>query len=137
MEIIQFKSRKTVNVDFDYQAVRDSILGEFDALNIEASVRHISTDFIGADEDTIKDVIASIRNQLTSILAVDECAKHLNDALLELDAICIAQTTPNSMGFGSSCILFKTDAGPIIEIHVLQTGFVRFIKTIRVISSED
>jgi hypothetical protein len=133
MEIIPFKKKELIEPHFDYQAVRDMVLGEYDGLNIEESIRNVCSDYINADEETITNTAISMRKQLESILKNDECAKHFHDALFELDEICDENTTSGTMGFGSSCISFVTGNDTVVEIHVLQTGFVRFIKAIRTI----
>lgn len=137
MEIIPFK-KKSVNVEsFDHQAVRDMFLGDFDGLNIEESVRYVSSDYIGLDEESIAEAVAFIRQQLEYILENDTCAKYFHESLLELDNICSQNTSSASTGFGSCCVSFKTVNDNLIEIHVFQAGFVRFIKAFRIINKEN
>ncbi len=137
MDIIKFEKKPRPKDVFDYQAVRDSIMGDLDGLNIEASVRHVSSEYLGADEDTINRAVATIRNHLKSILSDDDCARHFHETLLELEAICVNNTAGGSMGFGSCCIPFiVNETGIVMEIHILQTGFVRFIKGIRLVPAE-
>lgn len=128
MSIIEFK--KQINNTFDYDAVRESILGEFDLLNIRDSLKLVCSDWVGATEEQLNQVEKAIREILESILSKDELVKFFNDQLLNLDKF-IDKTTDGEMtGFANQIIGFGSDSSNI-EFHILQVGYLRFIKAIR------
>lgn len=128
MSIIEFK--KQSNKTFDYDAVRESILGEGDLLNIRDSLKLVCSDWIGATDEQLDQGEKDIREILESILSKDELAKFFNDQLLNLDAFIGKDGGGELTRFANQIIGFGSDSSEI-EFHILQVGYLRFIKAIR------
>lgn len=131
--IIQFGKTQQTKSELDYKAIRDSVLGEPNILNIEGSIRHVSTDYLNQDDEFLNKMDLLIRDMLDIVLESDDHCDRLHHTLLGMDNF-HNEIVLNSSGktpYITTSIDFNIDVDNVLTLYILQLGFSRFIRTIR------
>lgn len=123
--IIQFKNRPTEDISW----LRESIMGGDDILNFIGGIQHINSEMAMAGPEQKQPLYEYHRAVLDEVTSDPEQLKLLHSVFVSMDEYVDQQSKENMTGYVCGAINI-TYQGEKKGLHLIQVGFVRFIRAI-------